>query len=68
MSKKYIDTARGRAYFLKTITEDKYGRWDDHWSTLAGEFVIHEGKKHHVYVIQKDYSPICGRYKQRYRK
>ena len=49
MPKPYIDTIRGKAYFVKTCVEDKYGRWDDHWSTMAGEFVIHEGKKHHVY-------------------
>lgn len=49
--KPHIDTIRGRAYFIKTITEDKHGNWDDHWSTIAGEFVIHEGKYHHVYKI-----------------
>jgi len=51
MHEEYIDTIAGRAYFYKTITEDKYGNWDDHWSSLAGEFVIHEGNKHHVYII-----------------
>jgi len=51
MVKPYIDTIRGKAYFIKTITEDKYGDWDDHWATIRGEFVIHEGKKHHVYKI-----------------
>jgi len=50
MPKPYIDTIRGRAYFLKTCTENKYGNWDDHWATIRGEFVIHEGKKHHVYT------------------
>ena len=50
-AKPYIDTIRGKAYFVKTCTEDKYGNWDDHWSTIAGEFVIHEGKKHHVYIV-----------------
>ena len=56
--KEYIDTIRGKAYFIKTITEDKNGNWDDHWSTIAGEFVIHEGKKHHVYKVgYKEYDP-----------
>lgn len=63
MKKPYIDTIRGRAYFVKTFTEDKHGNWDDHWSTIAGEFVIHEGKKHHVYKIgRKYYCPNCGRH------
>ncbi len=50
-AKPYIDTIRGRAYFYKTITENKYGNWDDHWETVAGYFVIHENNKHHVYKI-----------------
>ena len=54
MPKPYIDTFRGKAYFVKTITEDKYGNWDDHWETIRGEFVIHEGNKHHVYKIGYD--------------
>ena len=53
MPKPYIDTVQGRAYYVKTCVEHKYGRWDDHWSTIAGEYVIHEGKKHHVYSIWK---------------
>jgi len=62
--REYIDTIRGRAYFVKTCTEDKYGNWDDHWSTIAGEFVIHEGKNHHVYKIgykQKPYDEDLDR-------
>jgi len=51
--KPYINTIRGRAYYIHTEVEDNYGRWDDHWSTVGGEFVIHEGKKHHVYSIWK---------------
>jgi len=51
MPKPYIDTIRGKAYFVKTCVENKSGKWDDHWSTNAGEYVIHEGKKHHVYKV-----------------
>ena len=50
--KPYIDTFKGKAKFVKTEIEDKYGRWDDHWKTTSGEFVIHEGKKHHVYKVK----------------
>ena len=59
MPKKSIDTFKGKAYFLKTCTENKYGNWDQHWSMSAGEFVIHEGKKHHVYIAGK--KPKGGR-------
>jgi len=52
MPKPYIDTIKGKAYFLKTIKE-KNGRWDDHWSTIAGEFVIHRGDEHDVYIVGK---------------
>jgi len=58
MTKPYIDTIRGRAYFVKTCTEDKRGGWDDHWSTMAGEFVIHEDKKHYVYSLDRKYKNI----------
>jgi len=47
--KPYISTARGKAFYSHTEIENEYGGWDQHWATIAGEFVIHEGKKHHVY-------------------
>jgi len=53
LPKPYIDTFMGKAYYHKTCIENKYGNWDDHWYTGAGEFVIHEGKKHHVYIVKR---------------
>jgi hypothetical protein len=51
----YIHTFMGKAYYSHTETENKYGSWNDRWQTIHGEFVIHEGNKHHVYLI-KPYS------------
>jgi hypothetical protein len=52
MPKEYIETAAGRAYYLKTEVENEYGRWNDSYYTGAGEYVIHEGRLHHVYKIR----------------
>jgi len=52
MIKPYIETASGRAYYLKTEVENAYGRWNDSYYTGAGEYVLHEGKNHHVYKIR----------------
>jgi len=49
--KAYIDTIRGKAYFVKTEKENKQGRWNDSYETVAGYFVIHEGTLHHVYKV-----------------
>jgi hypothetical protein len=53
MPKKMIRTSQGAAYFIRTEKEDKFGRWNaDYWAK-DGFWVIHEGKKHHVYMVKK---------------
>jgi hypothetical protein len=46
-----IDTISGKALFVKTEKEDKEGRWNDNYYTKDGYWVIHQGKKHHVYKV-----------------
>jgi hypothetical protein len=46
-----IDTVAGKALFIKTEIEDKHGRWNDDYYTKDGYWVIHHGKKHHVYKV-----------------
>lgn len=53
MHKKTINTGAGIAEFVKTEKEDKYGRWNDNYWIRDGYWVIHEGKKHHVYKLRK---------------
>lgn len=50
--KKSIRTVKGKAIFVKTEVEDKFGRWNDKYRTKDGYFVIHKGKKHHVYMVK----------------
>jgi hypothetical protein len=47
--KKSIDVLGGKAHFSHTEIEDEAGHWNDNWFTSRGEWVIHEGRKHHVY-------------------
>jgi len=54
MVKKFIRTAQGKAKFVKTEKEDKYGRWNDNYAVRDGFFVIHNGNKHHVYKLVED--------------
>ena len=49
--KKSINTASGKAKYIGTETEDKYGRWNDRYSTRDGFWVIHDGDHHHIYKI-----------------
>jgi len=49
--RKSIQTMDGPAYFIKTEVEDKYGCWNDNYTISSGYYVIHDGKKHHVYKI-----------------
>ena len=44
-----IRTIDGLAKFVRTEVEDSQGRWNDNYQTREGYWVIHEGKKHHVY-------------------
>jgi hypothetical protein len=48
----FINTVAGKAYFVKTETEDKHGKWNDDYSTRDGYWVLHSGKKHHVYKVR----------------
>jgi len=48
-----IQTMHGEAYYLKTEVENAQGRWNDSYYTLAGEYVIHDGPRHHVYVVRR---------------
>lgn len=57
----FIRTVAGRATYSHTEFEDKYGNWNDRWESVRGEWVIHDGKKHHVYIINFTNSPkICS--------
>jgi hypothetical protein len=55
MHKTSIKTVKGKATFVKTEVEDKFGRWNDKYRTKDGYYVIHEGKKHHVYYLKPYY-------------
>jgi hypothetical protein len=46
-----IDTVAGKALFVRTEKEDEFGRWNDNYFTKDGYWVIHQGKKHHVYKV-----------------
>lgn len=48
---KTIRVAGGVAKFVKTEVEDKHGHWNDNYWTRNGYWVLHEGKKHHVYKM-----------------
>jgi len=47
-AKKKINTIAGEAKYVGTEIEDADGRWNQHYETPM-YWVIHEGKKHHVY-------------------
>ena len=46
-----IRTVVGEATYKHTEVENKMGRFDDHWATRDGYWVIHKGKYHHVYEV-----------------
>lgn len=46
-----INTIKGEALYSHTELEDKNGNWYDNWYTSAGEYVIHDGDEHHVYIV-----------------
>ena len=48
-----INTSQGIAAYSHSEIEDKNERWDDHWLTTNGEYVIHEGTQHHVYLLNR---------------
>lgn len=47
--RKSIKVAGGFADYLTTETENEHGDWDDSYKITDGFWLIHEGKKHHVY-------------------
>lgn len=48
-----IVTSQGIADYSHTEVEDSNENWDDHWLTSNGEFVIHEDKYHHIYLLRR---------------
>jgi len=48
-AKPIISTAFGEKKYLKTEVEDENGKWKDNYSTKDGFFVIHDGRRHHIY-------------------
>jgi hypothetical protein len=50
--KMEIGVADGNARYLRTEVEDAQGKWNDSYKTTHGYWVIHEGKKHHVYFLK----------------
>lgn len=51
MPTKTIRTVAGKAKFVKTEVEDAQGNWNNNYWSYDGYYVIHEGKKHHVYKV-----------------
>ena len=48
-----ILTAQGEADYSHTEEENEQGRWNDNWETTHGEYVIHQGRKHHIYIVRR---------------
>lgn len=56
MVKKTIQTIDGVAKFVRTDIEDKNEKWKgDNLRTKDGFYVIHVGKKHHIYFIKPNW-------------
>jgi hypothetical protein len=49
-----IYTVNGKADYVGTEVEDENNRWDDSYLIKNGYWVIHDGKKHHVYKTNPD--------------
>ena len=47
-----MNTISGEAFYSHTEVEDGNGNWNDVWCTINGEYVRHEGNKHHVYIVR----------------
>ena len=48
-----ISTISGEALYSHTEVEDSSERWNDNWETRRGEYVIHSGNMHHVYIVRR---------------
>lgn len=51
--KPTINTASGEARYLGTEFENEDGKWNDSYAIKDGFWVIHQGKQHHVYKVNK---------------
>jgi len=50
-----IDTAWGKAYYIRTEYEDSDGNWNDNYWTRDGYYLIHHESSHDVYKVPKNY-------------
>ena len=48
--KEIIYVGGRKCEFVCTCVEDDNGKWDDSWASVNGHHVLHNGKKHDVYV------------------
>jgi hypothetical protein len=51
INKPTIETVNGTAHYVTTKLEND-GRWHDDYYTKDGYYVIHEGKRHHIYKVE----------------
>jgi hypothetical protein len=52
--KKTIKTIQGEAEFVRTDIEDENEKWEGmNLSTKDGFYILHEGKKHHIYQVKE---------------
>lgn len=58
-----IETVQGTATFVKTEFEDADGKWNDSYFTYNGYYVIHQGFRHHVYLVGKKRKLIVRSFK-----
>lgn len=47
-----MSTISGEAFYSHTEVEDDNENWNDVWCTINGEYVRHEGNKHHIYIVR----------------
>jgi hypothetical protein len=52
-AKETIGTIKGVGKYIGTEIEDDRGKWNDNFSVRDGFYVIHVGKKHHIYKLGK---------------
>ena len=45
-----ISVGKGYAEYLHTELEDVNENWNDNWYQVSGEYVIHRGSEHDVYI------------------
>lgn len=47
-----IDTVKGKAELVNVEIEDRYGNWNQNYSTSRGYYVVHKGDKHFIYKVK----------------